>query len=476
MSELGYTVGLTAKEQAHLTRTGQVTAVELLDAHLVQVGRFNGELNAVVAMDEERAYEHAKRVDAIPPAERGPLHGLPTAVKDCANAAGFVTTFGHRRFIGNVAAQDDPHISRMRRAGCVFYGKTNIPELAAGSHTVNRVYGATRNPHDTTRSAGGSSGGAAAALAAGFAAVADGSDMGGSLRNPASLCGVVGLRPTPGAVPSTDRLHVFDPLETNGPMARTVADVALLLSVMSDGIADGVSAPRLDHPALRDLQERDIVGLRVAYAPDLGGRVPVDPAVRAVLDDVAATLETAGAIVVEECPDLDGADQAFRMVRAASFQASWGAMLAEDPTGFNDFVSDNIRDGERVTGADLIRAQEEITRLMRAADRFLREFHLVLAPAAQVPAFPIEQDWPRTVAGQPMSDYLDWMRAAWLFSPLGVPAISIPAGYTGRLPVGAQLLAGPGQDVALLEYAQAIESALAVSARAEGIHDLEVSV
>ncbi|WP_052226621.1 amidase [Microbacterium mangrovi] len=455
-------VALSAKQQARLARSGELTAVELLDAHLAEVSRRNGDLNAVVAIDEELAHAHAERVDAVPAERRGALHGIPTAIKDYGHAAGFPNTLGHRHFAGQISDRDDLHVGRMRAAGAVFYGKTNIPELAAGSHSFNKVYGLTRNPHDLSRSAGGSSGGAAAALAADFTSIADGSDMGGSLRNPAAFCGVVGMRPTPGVVPNADSPNVFDPLATAGPMGRTVEDAALLLSVINGETPDVPCAPELDRAALQNLQEADLAGIRIAYAPDLGGRVAVEPAVRAVLDDVARRLEAAGAVVDEGCPDLDGSDEAFRTLRAAAFQAGWGPLLEAEPQNFNDFVTGNIREGERVTGADVMRAYGEVTRLTRSAAHYFAGVDLVLAPVTQVLPFPAEWDWPRDVAGVPMTDYLDWMRAAWLFTPLGVPALSLPAGYAGHLPVGAQLLAGPRRDVRLLELAQAVESLLAV--------------
>ncbi|MGN7861204.1 amidase [Microbacterium sp. 22303] len=470
MVESGELVGLSAKEQARLTRSGELTAVELLDAHLAEVSRRNGEINAVVALDEELAHEHARRVDGLAPERRGALHGVPTAVKDFGHVTGFPNTLGHRHFAGSISDHDDLHIARMREAGAVFYGKTNIPELAAGSHSANEVYGVTRNPHDPSRSAGGSSGGAAAALAARFTAIADGSDMGGSLRNPAAFCGVVGMRPTPGVVPNADSPNVFDPLATAGPMARTIDDTALLLSVMNGETRDVPCAPELDRARLRELRERDLAGVRIAYAADLGGCVVVEPAVRAVLDEAARALEAAGAIVEIGCPDLSGADEAFRTLRAAAFNAGWGALLEAEPENFNDFVAGNIREGEKVSGPDVMRAYGEVTRLTRAAARYFADTDVVLAPVTQMLPFPVEWDWPREVAGTRMTDYLDWMRAAWLFTPLGVPALSLPAGYAGRLPVGAQLLAGPRQDVELLELAKAIETLLAVPAAASASH------
>lgn len=467
MSDNDDLVLLTARQQAQLTRTGEVTAVELLEAHLAQVGRRNGELNAVVDLNADSAREQARAADARPADRRGPLHGLPTAGKDFGNVAGFHTTLGHRHFAHAVADHDDLHIARMRAAGAVFYGKTNIPELAAGSHTVNAVYGATRNPHDPSRSAGGSSGGAAAALAAHMLPIADGSDMGGSLRNPAAFCGVVGMRPTPGVVPGAGAPNVFDPLATEGPMGRTVGDVALLLSVMNGGTPLVPCTPELDRAALRALSPRELRGLRVAYAPDLGGRVPVEPEIRAVLDAAARALEDTGAVVSDTCPDLDGADHAFRTLRAATFQAAWGSLQRQHPDEFNASVTQNIHEGQAVTGAQVMSAYADVTRLTRAAAGWFADVDVVLAPATQVLPFPVEWDWPHDVAGRPMHDYLEWMRAAWLFTPLGVPALSLPVGRAGRLPVGAQLLAGPRRDVELLRIAASIEEMLAVSSRAD---------
>ena len=466
-------VELSAVEQARLVRDHEVSAVELLDAHLDRVDRWNGEVNAIVSIDRELAHEQARDADAAPDERRGALHGLPIAVKDMANATGFVTSYGHRNFTGNVADHDDLHVSRIRRAGAVVYGKTNIPEVAAGSHSANSVFGTTRNPHDLSRSAGGSSGGAAAALAARFAPIADGSDMGGSLRNPASFCGVVGFRTTPGVVPNADLANSFDPLVTNGPMGRDVRDTALLLSVMNGGTPAVPCTPELDRAALLDLRPRDLEGLRVAYAPDLGGRVPVEPAVRAVLDDLARRLEGAGARVELDCPDLSGGDEAFRTLRAAEFRRLWGGLLDEQPDSFLDFVAGNIREGDATTGPGVMAAYAEVTRLTRAAARYFDDVDLVIAPVAQVLPFDASLDWAHEVAGVPMGDYLEWMRAAWLFTPLGVPALSLPAGFApGGLPVGAQLLGRAKSDVELLGAALAIEELLDLPAR-DPLADLE---
>ncbi len=454
-------VELPAVRQAQLVRTGQISAVGLVRAHLDAIDELNPRINAIVALDRDGALGRAAAADAVPADRRGPLHGLPVAIKDTAQTAGMRTTFGHPLFADNIPAVNDPHVDRILAAGAVLIGKTNVPEFAAGSHTVNRVFGATRNPYDVTRSAGGSSGGAAAALAARLVPIADGSDMGGSLRNPASFCGVVGMRPTPGLVPNSAERDAFNPLATNGPLGRTVDDVALLLSVIAAAPSSDMYDAQLNTADLRSLRPAQLRGLRVAYTADLGGRVPVDPEVADVIASVAAVLERAGARVEDACPDLEGSDAAFRTLRAADFDASWRDLLAAHPDGFVDFLADNIRAGVSVSGRDVMTAYAELTRLRQSAARFFDDYDLILAPVTQIPAFPVEWTWPRSVNGAPMHDYLDWMRSAWLFTPLGIPALSLPAGFTpAGLPVGAHLLAGPGRDLTLLSIASALESAL----------------
>ncbi|MFT4126149.1 MAG: amidase family protein, partial [Gordonia sp. (in: high G+C Gram-positive bacteria)] len=338
-------VALTATAAAARIRAGELSSQELVAAHLARIETYNPLVNAIVSLDAAGALARAAAADAVPFARRGPLHGVPIAIKDTAQTAGMRTTYGLPLHADNIPRVDDLHVSRIREAGAIFLGKTNVPEGAVGSHTVNRVFGATCNPYDLTRSAGGSSGGAAAALAARFIPIADGSDMGGSLRNPASFCSVVGVRPTPGLVPNSEGSDAFNPLATGGAMARTVSDAALLLSVIAvPGPAD-VPVPLIDPAALRTLEPIGLRGLRVAYAPDLGGRVPVDPQVRDILDRTATILSEAGAHVEFACPDLDGADAVFRTLRAADFDLLWGDILAADPDAFVDFMADNIRAG-----------------------------------------------------------------------------------------------------------------------------------
>jgi amidase len=470
MNELVYG---DAVDLAAMVRSRQVSAAEVLEDHLRQIDSLNPTVNAIVTLDEEGARHAAAEADKALAAgsDVGPLHGLPIAFKDTARTKGMRTTFGHPRFADYVPDDDDAHVRLILAAGAIRLGKTNVPEHAAGSHTVNRVFGATRNPYDPTRSAGGSSGGAAASLAAGFQPIADGSDMGGSLRNPASFCNVVGLRPTPGLVPDGGA-NALCPLGVVGPMGRTARDAALLLGVMSaPGMDDGgaVAARATRFVAEVDAaghDGEDFRGLRVAFAPTLGGRVPVEREVLDVVDRQARLLAELGADVELACPDLDGSDEAFRTLRAAAFDSLWGDELAAEPDVFNYFLAGNIREGAALTGRDVVRAEEEVTRLARGADQFFGRYDVVIAPAAQVAPFPVELDFPTVVAGQQLETYLDWMRAAYLFTPLGIPGLSVPAGFTpSGLPVGLQMLTRRGSDLRLLRLAAAFEHTSSASRR-----------
>lgn len=454
-----------AVELATLLRSRDVSATEVLEAHLEQIERLNPLVNAVVTIDEDGARAAAAEADRklVAGEPVGPLHGLPISFKDTASTAGMRTTFGHPQYADNVPDKNDLHVQRILDAGAIRIGKTNVPEFAAGSHTFNRVFGATRNPYDPTKSVGGSSGGAAAALAAGFQPIADGSDMGGSLRNPASFCNVVGLRPTPGMVPNTDGNNAFFPLGVAGPMGRTAADTALLFSVMAGASPlDPHSALLSSMPATAgaavEPSPADFAGLRIAFAPTLGGRIPVSREVLDVLEPQAAALSALGAHVELDCPDLDGSEEVFRVLRAACFDSLWGDQLAAEPDAFNHFLAWNIREGGKLSGRDVMRAEEGMTRLIREAASFFDRYDLVIAPASQLAPFDVGIEYPTEIDGQPLETYLDWMRAPYLFTPLGLPALSVPAGFTpAGLPVGLQMIGARGSDARLLHLASSFE-------------------
>ena len=360
--------------------------------------------------------------------------------------------------------RDELLVSRMARAGAISVGKTNTPEFGAGSHTVNRVFGATRNPYDLSRSAGGSSGGAAAALAARMVCLADGSDLGGSLRNPASFCNVVGLRPSPGRVPRWPVTDPADTLSVQGPMARTVADTALLLAVLSGpdpraALALDAPPPTLAGPAdVTRVLAQNLDGLRVAWSADLG--LPVEPAVRAALAPARTLLAGLGCQVSDAAPDLSGGDEVFRTWRALRFVTAFGPLLRAHPGGLGPNVAWNIERGRELTVADLSRATLLWAALAERVSAFFAEFDVLACPVSQVPPFDVDLDWVHEIDGVPQESYLDWMRSAYLISVTGLPAISVPAGFTpAGLPVGLQLVGRRRADWHLLAVAAAFEKA-----------------
>ncbi|MER5220118.1 amidase [Streptomyces flaveus] len=452
----------TATELAAALRRRDVSAREVVTAHLEQIERVNPAVNAIVTLVPERALEQAAEADArlAAGADVGPLHGLPVAHKDLHDTAGIRTTYGSPLFADRVPDRDHLVVERLRRAGAITVGKTNVPELGMGSHTVNPVFGATRNPYDPFRSAGGSSGGAGAALACGMQPLADGSDTGGSLRNPASFNNVVGLRPSPGRVPSWPDKAPWGQLSVKGPMARTVTDVALALSVLAG--PDPRSPLALETPgsAFAGPLEGDVRGLRVAWSPDLGGTVPVDAEVRDALRPAVDVFASLGCEVEEACPDLSGADEVFLVQRAWQMELAYGSLLDEHRHRMATDVVWNIEEGRKLTGPDLGRAQMLQAALFHRIREFFESYDLLLLPVSQVAPFDIRLPYPASVDGTPMETYLDWMRSAYLISVTGCPALSVPAGFTpAGLPVGLQMVGPHRQDRAVLDAGYAFERA-----------------
>ncbi|GAA2361760.1 amidase [Saccharopolyspora halophila] len=458
----------TATELAGLIRSGELSAREVMSAHLQRVEQLNPKVNALVSLAPERAMEAAREAD-----ERfarndatGPLHGLPMAHKDTHETAGMRTTFGSPVFAEHVPQRDELIVERLKNAGAITIGKTNVPEFAAGSHTFNPVFGTTANPYATDRSAGGSSGGAAASLACRMQPLADGSDMGGSLRNPASFCNVVGLRPAPGRVPTWPAPAGWSTLSVQGPMARTVSDVALMLSVLAG--PDPRTPIALSEPGSTFLGPLDaeLRELRVAWSPDLGGLLAVDPAVRDVLEPAAEVLTGLGAHVELAQPDLTGADEVFRTLRAWQFELSLGELRDAHPDRIKPSLRENIDAGRRLAGADVGRAERLHTELFHRVREFFDRYDVLALPVSQVPPFDIDLEYPAEIAGRPMETYLDWMRSAYWISATGNPAISVPAGFTSDgLPVGLQLVTAHRDEHRLLRIAHAFEQATGHAAR-----------
>ena len=456
--------GAPATELAARLHAGEVSAREVLDAHLRRIDEANPAVNAIVTLVPERAAAEAAAADEALArgAEVGPLHGLPIAIKDLVATAGIRTTFGSPIFADHVPATDDLLVTRIRAAGAIVLGKTNTPEWGAGSHTFNPVFGTTVNPYDRSRTAGGSSGGAAAALALGMIPIADGSDLGGSLRNPAAFCGVVGLRPSPGRVPSWPTDEPEDDLSVDGPMGRSVEDAALLLSAIAG--PDRRIPISLPEPgsAFTPPLDADVAGARVAFAPSGDGAMPFDPAIVRVVEDAGPILSAIGCRLVDGFPDLAGARDAFLTLRARSYARSLGDALATDRDRIKSTVVWNVEAGLALTPEEIARAEAATQAIHRRVDAFLEDVDAIAMPVTQVPPFDASIEYPTEVAGVAMLTYLDWMASCWTITVTGLPAISVPCGTTDDgLPVGLQLVGRRGGDLALLRLAHAFQLASA---------------
>ena len=452
---------LTARELATQLRRKRVSARELMTAHLSRIDRVNPALNAIVTLLPDAALERADAADAALARgeDVGPLHGLPIAHKDLFVTAGIRTTFGSRVFATHVPDNTALIVERERRAGAITIGKTNTPEFGAGSQTFNAVFGATRNPYDPTKTCGGSSGGAAVALAAGMLPLADGSDLGGSLRNPASFCNVVGLRPSPGRVPRWPDPAPWFPFDVQGPMARTVGDVALLLDAIAG--ADPRAPLSLGVPAARfaGALDRDFAGVRVAWSRDLGG-LPVDAAVTAVLDRQRTTIESLGCATEAAQPDLRDADDIFTTWRAWYYELAFGSVLDRHRDLLKDTVVWNIEAGRTLSGRRIGDAERKRAALHDRVRRFMEEYEFLLLPVAQVVPFDVEQPYVTRINDESLPTYLDWMKSCYHISVTGLPAISVPGGFTDDgLPVGLQIVGRPHDDLGVLQLAHAVEQA-----------------
>jgi amidase len=443
----------SGRDLAALIRGRQVSAREVMAACLDRINRLNPTLNAIVAkLDDDHCLSLADEADRrlARGDAAGPLHGLPWAFKDLEDAVGFPCTAGSLIFKDRMPVQDSPLVAGLRRAGIVPIGKTNVPEFGMGSHTYNDVYGTTVNPYDTRKTAGGSSGGAGAALAAGLLPLADGSDLGGSLRNPANFNNIVALRPTSGLSPALAD-ETSSGLGVKGPMARSVGDVAFLLGVMAE----------LDLPPL----ERDVKGARVAWSVDLGG-LPLAPPVRTVLDASRRMFENLGCRVEDACPDLTGADDVFLTLRRRRAFANLGPLLPAHRHQMKPEAVEEIERGRAVTVADIARATARHKELLGRVREFFAQYDFLACAVNQVPPFEATLDWPHEIAGVKMEHYAAWMKSAYWISTTLCPAISVPAGFTPEgLPVGVQIVGGNGNDGGVLQLAYAFEQATGFSRR-----------
>ena len=455
---------LTATELARRIRTREMSCQEVLEAHLRQIERINPQVNAIVTLLAEQAMNQAKLADETwhTHDELGPLYGLPIAHKDLVLTKGIRTTLGSPIFADFVPDQDEIIVERMRQAGAITIGKTNTPEFGAGSQTYNEVFGATLNPYDLSKTCGGSSGGAAVALACGMLPLADGSDLGGSLRNPANFCNVVGLRPSPGRVPTWPHRVGWFPLAVEGPMARTVQDVALLLSVLAGPDPRvPISIAESGH-VFRQTLERSFKNVRVAWSRAFGD-LPVDPQVTAVLESQRQVFEDLGCVVEDVTPDFSGADEAFRVWRAWYMELALGDLLPDHRQQIKDTVIWNIEQGQKLSGSQLGQAERKRTELYHRLREFMDQYEFLIAPVSQVPPFDVTQQYVTEINGVTLETYLDWMKSCYYISVTGLPAISVPCGFTpAGLPVGVQLIGRHQAEFGLLQFAYAFEQATEV--------------
>jgi len=453
-------IPMTAVAIRDLLAKGEITPLDLLDTLEARVAAVDPQVNALPTLCFDRARDHARALMEKPAGERGVLGGIPVAIKDLTNVEGVRSTMGSPIFADTVPDASDLLITHLEGQGGIVCAKSNTPEFGAGANTFNEVFGRTLNPWNTARSVAGSSGGAAASLASGTSWLAHGSDLGGSLRNPASFCGIVGMRPSPGRCAATPGVPFDQTMGVEGPMARNVADLALLfdamvgeeprdpLSLPSDGVSFLASALSARPPR------------KVAFTVDFG-ITPVDPEVRAICTAAAQRFSDAGVIVEEATPDLSEARECFAVLRAALFVAGLKPLYDTHRDKLKPDVIWNIEEGLKLTVAEIARAQEQRLTLLKRAWDFFADYDLIIAPSTIVAPFPVEQTYVAECDGHRFANYIEWLTVAYPATLWGAPSISIPAGFTTEnLPVGIQMIAPPRGEHALLSAAKVLETIL----------------
>jgi len=460
---------LTATEAVDRLVSGEVTPVELLDAACARHEAVDGEINAMPQLCVDRATARAREIAemAAPDDGRPWLAGLPVAIKDLVDVAGVRVTKGSLIHKDRIAERSDILVKQLESRGAVVMGMTNTPEFGAGAHTFNEVYGLTRNPWDLSKSAGGSSGGSAAALASRQVWLAGGSDFGGSLRNPASFCSVVGFRASPGRVARGPRTHSFGIMSIEGPMARTVADVALMFDCqLGHHPIDPISLPA---PAttFSSTLESAPPPLRIGYAVDLGGIVPVARDVRAVCGQAAEHIAASGVMVEETGPDLHDADEIFAVLRAEQFVTNFGHHLDDHADLLKPDIVWNIEQGRKLTAEEIGRAERARSKLYQRVVAWFEDFDLLICPATIVAPFDAGERYVAEVEGHRFDDYSQWMAICYAITITGCPAISVPCGFTDAgLPVGLQIVGKPRGERALLAAAHRFETLFGIASRA----------
>ena len=454
----------TASDVASWIREGHLSSRDVMQAHLQQIERVNPTVNAIVTLlHAEELMERASQADdvlaSVGADDVGPLHGLPVGIKDLQPTAGIRTTYGSPIFADNIPNEDSLTVQRYKDAGAIVIGKTNTPEFGAGSQTFNEVFGTTFNAYDLSRTCGGSSGGAAVALACGMMPIAQGSDFGGSLRNPAAWSNVVGMRNSIGTVPVHPAPLGYTSESVTGGMGRTVADVALQLSALAG--PDPRVPNSLMQPSSTFSQplERDLTGTRIAWSRNLGG-APIDPVINETLDAQISIFEELGCIVEEAEPPLQDAGEIFHVLRAAIFAHQHEANIRDHRDLMKETIIWNAEQGSKLSALDVKKAEERRTALyVRMAD-FMTRYDFLMLPVTSVPPFSADQEYPTEIDGRQLSDYLEWMAPCSSITVTGLPAISVPGGFdSSGLPTGLQIVGRQRADFAVLQIAYAFEQA-----------------
>lgn len=451
-----------ATELVSLIRRRKVSPLEVTRAVLARIERVNPPLNAYVTVAAEQAVETAKRATAALKrrARVGPLHGVPVSIKDLTLTKGIRTTEGSKIFEHRVPDQDALIVERLKAAGAIVLGKTNTPEFGAGANTFNAVFGPTRNPWKPALTCGGSTGGGAVALATGMGPLAQGSDLGGSLRLPAAFCGVVGFRTSPGLVPVWPAQVAWDPWSVQGPMARTVADTALMLSAIAGRDPRAPLSYAVDARAFgRAVREPKIKGLSVAWGGDLGV-TPVDDEVLRICHGAMSVFRKLGARVEEERPDFSGLQEIVLVSRGVSMVARHAEKLSKWREVMQENLVKNIEYGLTLTATDIGRAERMRSELWHRVREFFWHHDLLVTPTAAVPPFPVEVVYPKEINGKPMTHYIEWAFLTYAVTVVGLPAISVPCGFTREgLPVGLQIVGRWRDEAGVLRAAAAFEAA-----------------
>jgi amidase len=459
---------MRAVDMVQAIRTRQVSARELMQAHLKQIGRVNAKVNAMVTLvpEEELMAQAGAADEALAHGTwLGPLHGLPVAVKDLHETHGIRTTFGSPLHKDNVPDFDCRVVQREKEAGAIILGKTNLSEFGLGSQTFNPVFGPTHNPYDISKTCGGSTGGGAVTVACGMAPLADGTDTGGSLRNPPNFCNVVGIRPSPGRVSNLPTQLGWFALTVHGPVARNVSDCAYFLSVLAGyDHHSPISIEQPGTPFAEPLGNRSFKGVRVAMFKDMG--LPWEPEVKSAVQAQRNVFESLGCIVTDDEPDFSDANESFLAWRHWSNELSFGDLIATHGDQLNQYIHWHVEEGRKLTGPYLSRVEARRTALYQRLCNFKGEYEFFILPVNQVLPFDVSTHYPTEIAGVKMENYLAWMKSAYYISAAGNPAMSVPCAFSSSgLPIGLQIVGRHHDDWGVLQLGYAFEQATNIGQR-----------